>query len=52
GGISSVIVDKNWRHVTQITDRNVILVKGQVVFEGSSAELLAQPQLLEQYLGV
>ena len=51
-GISSVIVDKNWRHVTQITDRNVILVKGQVVFAGSSAELQAQPQLLEQYLGV
>jgi branched-chain amino acid transport system ATP-binding protein len=52
GGISSVIVDKNWRHVTQITDRNVILVKGQVVFEGSSADLLARPQLLEQHLGV
>ena len=51
-GISSVIVDKNWKHVTQITDRNVILVKGQVVFSGSSAELLAKPQLLEQYLGV
>ncbi len=52
GGISSVIVDKNWKHVTQITDRNVILVKGQVVFEGSSDALHAQPQLLEQYLGV
>jgi len=51
-GISSIIVDKNWNHVTQITDRNVILVKGQVVFEGSSAELTSQPQLLEQYLGV
>lgn len=51
-GISSVIVDKNWKHVTQITDRNVILVKGEVVFEGSSDELLAQPELLEQYLGV
>ncbi|MDB5794580.1 MAG: transporter related [Noviherbaspirillum sp.] len=51
-GISSVIVDKNWKHVTQITDRNVILVKGQVVFEGSSAELTARPELLEQYLGV
>jgi branched-chain amino acid transport system ATP-binding protein len=31
-GISSVIVDKNWKHVTQVTDRNVILVKGEVVF--------------------
>ena len=51
-GISSVIVDKNWKHVTQITDRNVILVKGQVVFEGSSEQLRTQPELLEQYLGV
>ncbi len=51
-GISSVIVDKNWKHVTQITDRNVILVKGEVVFEGSSPELHAQPGLLQQYLGV
>ncbi|MGE0099013.1 MAG: ABC transporter ATP-binding protein [Hydrogenophaga sp.] len=51
-GISSVIVDKNWKHVTQITDRNVILVKGEVVFEGSSAQLLGQPGLLEQHLGV
>ena len=51
-GISSVIVDKNWKHVTQITDRNVILVKGEVVFEGSSDSLLAQPHSLEQYLGV
>ncbi|MEO7391990.1 MAG: ABC transporter ATP-binding protein [Ramlibacter sp.] len=51
-GISSVIVDKNWKHVTQVTDRNVILVKGEVVFAGTSDELLARPQLLEQYLGV
>ena len=51
-GISSVIVDKNWKHVTQVTDRNVILVKGQVVFDGSSEALQAQPELLEQHLGV
>jgi branched-chain amino acid transport system ATP-binding protein len=51
-GISSVIVDKNWKHVTQITDRNVILVKGEVVFEGSSPELHDRPELLQQYLGV
>jgi len=51
-GISSVIVDKNWKHVTQVTDRNVILVKGAVAFAGTSAELRAQPQLLDQYLGV
>jgi branched-chain amino acid transport system ATP-binding protein len=51
-GISSVIVDKNWKHVSQITDRNVILVKGEVVFEGTSDALQAQPELLRQYLGV
>jgi branched-chain amino acid transport system ATP-binding protein len=51
-GISSIIVDKNWKHVTQITDRNVILVKGEVVFEGSSQALVSQPELLAQHLGV
>jgi len=51
-GISSVIVDKAWKHVTQVTDRNVILVKGEVVFEGTSEELRSQPHLLDQYLGV
>ncbi len=51
-GISSVIVDKNWRHVTEVTNRNIILVKGQVVFAGSSSELRTDPQILSQYLGV
>ncbi len=51
-GISSIIVDKNWKQVTRVTDRNVILVKGEVVFAGSSAELQARPELLAQYLGV
>lgn len=51
-GISTVIVDKNWQHVTQITQHNVILVKGEVVFHGTSAELLSQPDVLNQHLGV
>ena len=51
-GISSVIVDKNWRHVTKITGRNVILVKGEVVFDGSSDQLRSEPQLLAQHLGI
>jgi branched-chain amino acid transport system ATP-binding protein len=51
-GISSVIVDKNWKHISQIADRCTILVKGEVAFEGSSDELLAKPELLELYLGV
>ena len=51
-GISSVIVDKNWKHVTKITDRNVILVKGEVVFEDSSELLKSQPEIMAQHLGV
>ena len=51
-GISAIIVDKNWKHVTQITDRNIILAKGEVVFEGSSQALHADPSVLEQHLGV
>ncbi len=51
-GISSIIVDKNWKHVKQITDRNLILVKGQWAFEGSSEDLLADPELLQKHLGV
>ncbi len=51
-GISSIIVDKNYKHVTQITDRNVILVKGEVVFAGTSGELHSRPELLARHLGV
>ncbi len=51
-GISTIIVDKNWKQVTRITDQNLILVKGEVVFKGSSQTLIDSPQLLAQYLGV
>jgi branched-chain amino acid transport system ATP-binding protein len=51
-GISTVIVDKNWQHVTQITQHNVILVKGEAVFQGSSEQLLSQPDIMNQHLGV
>ena len=51
-GIATVLVDKNWRAISKLTDRNVILVKGRVVFEGTGSELRAQPALLSQHLGV
>jgi branched-chain amino acid transport system ATP-binding protein len=51
-GISTVIVDKNWKSVTQLTNRNVILVKGEVVFAGTSDELRSRPEVLAQHLGV
>jgi branched-chain amino acid transport system ATP-binding protein len=51
-GIATVIVDKNFKAVNAVTDRNVILVKGTVVYEGASAELLARPEVHMAYLGV
>jgi branched-chain amino acid transport system ATP-binding protein len=51
-GIATLIVDKNHAAVASIANRNVILVKGRVVFEGDSATLLAQPDLLHRHLGV
>jgi branched-chain amino acid transport system ATP-binding protein len=51
-GIATVLVDKNWRAITELVDRNVILVKGRVVFEGTGSELLAQPELLNDHLGI
>jgi branched-chain amino acid transport system ATP-binding protein len=51
-GMSSIIVDKNFSAVSTISDRNIILVKGQVVFEGSSDTLRAQPEMLRSCLGV
>ena len=51
-GIAAVIVDKNYAAVTALTDRNVVLVKGQVVFEADSASVHADPVALHRYLGV
>ncbi len=51
-GIATLLVDKNHAAVTAISDRNVILVKGKVVFEGDSPTLRARPEILLQHLGV
>lgn len=51
-GIATIIVDKNYAAVSAITDRNVILVKGRVVFEGTGDELHKNPQFLRQHLGI
>lgn len=51
-GIATVIVDKNHGAVTSICDRAMILVKGEVVFSGSSDEVRANPELIQKHLGV
>ena len=51
-GMATVIVDKNFSAVSSIADRAMILVKGAVVYEGSSAELREDKALHMRYLGV
>ena len=51
-GLAALIVDKNFAAVSALTDRNVILVKGRVVFEGSGDELRARPEILRKHLGI
>ena len=51
-GLAAIIVDKNFAAVSALIDRNVVLVKGRVVFEGSGDELRARPEILRQHLGI
>ena len=51
-GIATIIVDKNFAAISAITDRNIILVKGRVVFDGTSSVLGQQPELLQRCLGI
>ena len=51
-GLAVIIVDKNFAAVSALTDRNLILVKGRIVFEGTGDELRAQPELLHQHMGI
>jgi len=51
-GLATLIVDKNYVDVAATSDRNVILVKGQVAFEGDSTALLASRDVLTRHLGV
>lgn len=50
--IAAIIVDKNFAAVSAVTDRNVILVKGRIVFAGTRTELRQKPELLHQHLGI
>ena len=51
-GISTLIVDRNYRAVLAHTDRAVVLEKGQIVLAGDSAALAADHSQLAKLLGV
>jgi branched-chain amino acid transport system ATP-binding protein len=51
-GQSILVVDKNLADLCRIADRHYIIEKGAVVWQGTSKELAARPELQERYLGV
>ena len=51
-GIATLIVDRDYRKVLAHTDLAVVMEKGQIVRHGASSDLLAEPGVLEELLGV
>lgn len=51
-GMASIIVDKNVSVLIDLCDRSLIMVKGEIVFDGSSPELRARPDLVREHIGL
>jgi len=51
-GMAAILIDKNFAAISEVSTRNLIMVKGRVVFEGDSADLNSDPVRLKDYLGV
>lgn len=51
-GIATILVDKNHTALSNISDRAVIMVKGNIVFNGSTEEFKRNPELVQQHLSV
>jgi len=51
-GQAILIIDRNVEKLVSIADRHYIMEKGRFVWSGSSDECIAQPDLLNSYLGI
>jgi branched-chain amino acid transport system ATP-binding protein len=51
-GLAMIVIDKNIGPLLRLADRHYILEKGRVVWQGDSTALRAQPEVLQQYVGV
>jgi branched-chain amino acid transport system ATP-binding protein len=51
-GIAAVIVDKDMKALLDVCDRNIIISKGKIVYEGTSSDLAANPEIRQKHLGV
>jgi len=51
-GLAQIVIDKNIRNLLGLADRHYVIEKGRVVWQGDSASLRDQPDIVHQYLGV
>ena len=51
-GLSILLIDKHVEALTRLADHHYVLEKGRVVWDGTSAELRARPDVQHRYLGV
>ena len=51
-GVAAIVVDKDFRALSRLADKAMILAKGELVFQGTPAELAGKRELLERHLGV
>ncbi len=52
GGLAILLVEQNLALATRLAERAYVVNKGAVVFDGSTAELAASPDIEARYLGV
>jgi len=51
-GIAAIVVDKDIQALLDISERSIIVVKGQIVYQGPAAELKQSPEIQQRYLGL
>ena len=52
GGLAILLVEQNLALATRVAERTYVVNKGAIVFDGSTAELAASPDIEARYLGV
>jgi branched-chain amino acid transport system ATP-binding protein len=51
-GVAVLVVEQNLRAAVRMADRQLVMVSGRIQAETSAAELIANPELQQRYLGV
>ena len=51
-GQSVLVIDKNVENLSRIADRHYFIERGRAVWSGTSAQMLAEPDLQHRYLGI